>query len=200
MLIEMFGAPTSGKTTLVKELRKFGIAVSHPNEDDKIPDSSMEFAVKLAKLYGDVNAFHDIDKLDQVAYKTQAAIGAAHRGRADKYPIVFDELVAQYGMSFAIRVSSDWSWYFEEMPLPDLLVVLRAHKSVLIKRTIERGKLTRVDKTGICVDLIKPMLAILRKRNCPMIELNTNLANKIECTRRIIYKIHEVYGLMEKRK
>ncbi len=196
MLIEMFGPPTSGKTTLVKELRKFGIMSSHHNVEDQIPESSQPFAVKLANIYHDVNAFHDIDKIDQVAYKTQASIAAAHRGKLDKYPLMFDELVVQCGMSFAIRIASDWTWYFEEMPLPDLLVVLTAHRQVLIKRTQLRGKVHRIEKTGTCFDLMKPMLKILEKRNCPMIKFNTQNKDTITCAKMVITRIHELYKII----
>jgi len=38
MLIEMFGVPTSGKSTLIKEIRKFGMVTSGFIDNESIPD------------------------------------------------------------------------------------------------------------------------------------------------------------------
>jgi hypothetical protein len=186
MRIEFIGPPTTGKSTLHKHLATKGIhrAFIEYGRSVEIPESWKPFADKVSASYSDTNLFRK--RLAQLPDKTINALKSAYR--SEYYPghIVFDELVAQCGISMAIRHKGDWSWYFEEMPLPGLLVVLSAPKEVLIERNELRQERSRVKKTLRAVKVMPKILSILKARNCNMIELDTSTVSVKQATKEIL--------------
>ena len=190
MLIEMFGVPTSGKSTLIREIRKFGMVTSGFIDNESIPDKWNCFAKHITETYDNPTIFNTDKGLGKIKNNTLRALAAAYRGTTYDYPIVFDELVAQYGMSLAIRLECEWDWYFNEMPLPGLLVYLTAHRTVLLKRTQNRGKVIKIQKMERCMDCAPIIIDILRRRNCQILELDTGTHNPTACAQKTIRRIH----------
>ena len=180
MRIEMFGPPTSGKSALVRELRRRGLATGKLSlEADRsvLPQAWQAFADKLDWLYDAEGSSPLAGKFQVLPNKTLGALSAAAEAAALPWPVVYDELVMQCGLSIAIRVGTDeaaWRWYFETAPLPDLLVSMTAPVEVLTARNADRGDRDRTSKTLRTLKPARRALEILNGRDCPIREFDTS--------------------------
>lgn len=169
MRIEMLGPPTAGKSTIVRALVKGGIAQGR--KIGEIPLEWRVFADKILTIYATRSNFKK--QITRLSHKTLDVLAWAHNGDIADRPYIYDELVAQYGLSLAIRTRSDWTWYFEEMPLPGLLVVLSASRNVLFERNVQRGDRNRPKKTISCLNRLSSIVRILHRRDCNMLKFDT---------------------------
>ncbi len=180
----MFGPPTVGKSALCRALRELGIAhniLSH----DRVPEAWLPFAEKIGAVYNDPALFNRRGPFlpDKFLRKTLRALATAGNADRSSYPVTYDELVVQCGLSMAIRLLGDWSWYFRELPLPGLLVVLTAPDETLMERNRQRGNRDHSEKTMRVVNTVPKILAILRERQCPMLEFDTSTLAAVEMAR-----------------
>ena len=173
----MLGPPTAGKSTIVRALIKGGIA--HGRRTGDIPLEWRAFADKILTPCATRSYLKNPDSryykkpLLRLQHKTLDALAWAYNGDIADRPYIYDELVAQYGLSLAIRTRSDCAWYFEEMPLPGLLVVLSASRDVLLERNVQRGHSNRPKKTISCLNRLSSIIRILNRRDCNMLKFDT---------------------------
>ena len=179
MRIEMFGPPTSGKSSLVRELTMMGIGRGYIMEGEKIPKQWEPFKANIEKAY------IEHPGLKTLPGKSINALHTAAYGDKFKGWIVYDELVALCGISMAIR-HDPWQWYFEQMPMPALLVVLECSEQTLINRNKARAERSRIDKTMRAVSKIRYIMPILDKRGANILKLNTDQLTTKQCAKEVI--------------
>ena len=191
MRVEMFGPPTVGKSTLCRALRKFDIAHNTLGHG-RVPDTWLPFAEKISAVYNDQALFKKRGPFlpDKFLRKTLQALATAGNADCFSYPVTYDELVVQCGLSMAIRLLGDWSWYFRELPLPGLLVVLTAPDKTLMERNRQRGYYRdHSEKTMRVVRVMPKILDILHDRQCPMLEFDTSTLVAVEMARLTLKEI-----------
>lgn len=185
MRIEMLGPPTSGKTSLVRELICQGIGAGSPHSYKIIPKKWNAFADRIRETYDDRELFKK--QLQTLPTKTLNALGTAYYGDKFKGPVVYDELVALCGLSLAIRHKGDWQWYFEEMPMPGLLVVLECSDETVISRNQARGDRNRTAKSLRAFHKMPEIIEILKKRKGgKILFLNTDKLSTYQCAKKVI--------------
>lgn len=177
MRIEFVGAPTTGKSTIARVLRENGVrkglwpGIEHP---------WTEFQEHVEEFM----ARHNFsDNLEQRVL-SRLKVAYAH----DKSPLwhVSDELCIQSGISLAIRAKEDWHWYFREVPLPDLLIYLKANNRTIQARNDARGGTGRFEKSMRVIALTSRVMKILRNRDCQIIEFWTDKMTPEEITKDIL--------------
>lgn len=166
MRLEMLGPPTAGKTTIWRGLRARGLLIGRWDESAR-PSPNDAFAARVRETYA-------LEPYEKLPDKTLSALVAAKKADKNKQLVVFDELVVQCGLSLAIRIKSDWTWYFHEMPLPKHLLVLDAPVEELLKRNLARGAKNRAEKTLRAVGMMPIIRTLLVNRSVPLIEYDTS--------------------------
>ena len=184
MRIEMLGPPTAGKSSLVRELVLSGIGKGNVQYHAPIPQTWESFAKRIESTYSDRMLFKK--RLQSLPEKTLNALSTAHYGDQFKGPVVYDELVALCGLSMAIRHSDNWHWYFEQMPMPGLLVVLECSLDTIIKRNQARGERDRTKKSIRAFDKMAEIKPLIEKRGGNVIYLNTDELNSYQCAKQVL--------------
>lgn len=175
----MLGAPTSGKSSLVRELVLRGVGRGFVDQRKKMPPEWKPFRKKIVKT------FEQYPGLKTLPGKTTKALSAACYGDDFNGPIVYDELVAQCGLSLAIR-HEPWQWYFEEMPMPGLLVYLYCSNETLVNRNEARGERSHIEKTMRAVGKLEEIMAIIGRREGKVLQLNTDNLTTKECAKEVL--------------
>lgn len=176
MRIEMCGPPTSGKSTLARELKKRGIPRGTILPADQTPKKWQSFVNFINEVYGKT-------EYKSLPTKTLSSLASAYIADHIKEPRVFDELVILCGISMAIRLPKECSEkYFSEAPLPSVLVYLTADTKTLMLRNEIRGNKDRKEKipqwkekTLKAIDACNKYIPILKKRGCNILTFNTDI-------------------------
>jgi len=190
MRIEMFGPPTSGKSTVVRQLSQFGVACGQYGDENEIPPEWKWFSKRVRMAFLDRKVFKK--QLEKLPGKSLAALAGAYAADQVKYPVVCDEFVAMCGLSMAIRSWKDCIWYFEDMPLPSLLVVLNAPFEVLVQRNLQRGVRSRVKKTERTLPFLAAALEILKRRGCRVMEFDTSVCEPVDIAMAVVAEVHRI--------
>lgn len=186
MRIEMCGPPTAGKSRLVKELRKTGIKRGPEGSLTKIPSAWRDFSTWVATTYSETS-------LKSLPDKTQRSLAAAWRGSKSKETMVFDELTILCGFSMAIRLPKEKTvYYFNNVPLPEVLIYLTAPPEVLHDRNIKRGAGNRWEKTKRCIAAHEKYIPLLKKRGCNIWTFDSSKASTVKIANRIFIRLTEM--------
>jgi len=182
MRIELTGAPTAGKSTLVRSLVREGMRMGKNINLNKIPPHWDFFA----NIIRDIYKVYDFPKLFN---KTLKALAASWVADILPQPIVFDEHIILCGFSLAVRRPELAMRYFENVPLPKLLIFLSPSKQILMERNEARGERSHIDKTNRCIKAHEEYIPLLRKRGCNILILDSGLFSTAELTKKVLVKI-----------
>ena len=172
----MVGPPASGKSSIVRALIDLGIERGPKGNANEIPKCWRKFAKYILNSYKGTS--HELTRLP---VKSLEGLAAAWIGDNSKMPMVFDELVILNGFSMAVRYPYRAKRYFEQCPLPVVLVSLTADDEVFRKRGRKRelrsGK-GRYDKSLRFKYYIKTYLPLLKERGCHILEFDSGKVKK----------------------
>lgn len=165
----MCGPPTAGKSRTVRAIRREGIHRGPKDEGHKFPKPWRSFEKFVNEVY-------EGSRHPSLHAKTLRSLGLAWYGDKREKPFVFDELLILCGFSMAIRFKDEYAQrYFEEVPLPAILVNLTAPRDVLMARNEQRKDKSRPEKTDRCIEAHAKFLPILVARGCNILTFDTSM-------------------------
>jgi len=185
MRIEMVGPPAAGKTSIVRALAGLGIERGPKNGPGIPPKEWRRFAKFILNSYKGTS--HEKTRLP---IKSLEGLANAWVGDNSGVPMVFDECVILNGFSMATRYPHRAKKYFEQCPLPAILVVLNADDEVFLKRSKQREKRSgrgRYEKSLRFKFYIDMYLPLLKERGCNVMEFDSGRV-KIPDIAKIVYK------------
>jgi hypothetical protein len=198
MRIEMVGPPASGKSTIVRALVNLGVKEGPRGNPGDIPKGWHKFAKYIVGSYKGTS--HENTRLPT---KSLEGLAAAWVGDNSSVPMVFDELVILNGFSLATRYPYRAKRYFEQCPLPAILVSLNADDDVFRKRGDKRelrsGK-GRYEKSLRFKYYIDIYLPLLKERGCNVLEFDTGRMKKSRIANEVYDEVLRLQNRKRKRK
>lgn len=191
----MTGPPTSGKSTIASMLSKrqgFARGDWRKGQLNKIPDQIPDQWRSFADLVKDI---YQGTRHEKMFEKTLRSLVVAWEYQNDRAFIVSDEALINCGFSLAIRMPDNPEYteqYFNQVPLPDLLVMLTAEDRILQKRNQARGERDRWEKTQRSIDAHHKFLPLLYGRGCRILEFNTGKEGPLTVTEAILSEVEKL--------